>query len=489
MLTVILSVCVLCLVWLTLKGSKQARSSEHKLPPAMNGELPIIGHMHFFVYYVTNIYKFMKILSYECTKKGGVMIAKFGSELYYCITDPQDTLTAANACLTRHYAYNFGEVWQGNSLLLCSGETWRLRRKLLNPAFSLPVIHGFLDVFNSQSKKLINDLDPFVGKGTFDHSSYLLKTSSDTLCIGTFGINPKEAAKFTEKYEKALSELINLIIKKFLRFWLQNALIYKLLGLKKKEDELVKTLHAMSEKVLQEKLRARKNKLIETPNNGTGYRPFLDLILDLSKNGALTYKQIREETDSILFTGTESKSNQLTYILLLLGAHPDVQEKLYEEAVDILGADKDVEKDDLNKLVYTNAVIMESLRVLPTVPLMLRSVDQDVKLKNYTMRAGSQCVIFPLVPYIGATSGTESDQFRPERWLNADSKTQQEFAGFGLGKRACLGRTYAIVMMKVVLAHFIRRYRVQADMSQLKLSVDLLMKPTAGHEIKIERRT
>ncbi|PZC78326.1 hypothetical protein B5X24_HaOG200051 [Helicoverpa armigera] len=490
MLTGILSVCVLCLVWLTLKGWRRARSSEHKLPPAMDGELPIIGHMHIVIYYVTNIYKFMKTLSDECAQKGGVMYGKFGSELYYFITDPQDSLIAASACLNRNYAYNLAKVWLGNnSLVLSGGETWKNRRKLLNPAFSLPVIHGFLDVFNSQAKKLINEFKPYVGKGPFDHSVYFLKTSSETLCVGTFGINPREAAEFTEKYEKALFDLIRLLIKKFLRFWLQNRLIYKLFGLKKKEDELVHTLHSMSEKVLQEKLHDRKNKVLKTQTNGTGYRPFLDLILDLSENGALTDREIREETDTIIFTGIESTSNQLTYILLLLGAHPDVQNKLYEEVLDIVGAERDVVKDDLNKLVYTNAVIMESLRVLPTVPLILRSVGQDVKLKNYTMRAGSHCLIFPLMPNVKSTSGTESDQFRPERWLNADSKTQQEFAGFGLGKRACLGRTYAIVMMKVVLAHFIRQYRVQADMSQLQLSADFAMKPVSGHEISIERRT
>uniref|UniRef100_A0A2A4JN81 Cytochrome P450 n=1 Tax=Heliothis virescens TaxID=7102 RepID=A0A2A4JN81_HELVI len=102
------------------------------------------------------------------------------------------------------------------------------------------------------------------------------------------------------------------------------------------------------------------------------------------------------------------------------------------------------------------------------------------------MNAGSYCVIFPLMPYIAAKD--KEHQFRPERWLNDDFNSNQDFAGFGLGKRGCIGKTYAVIAMKVMLAHFIRRYRVRADMSELKLSAEFVLKPVSGHEISIELR-
>ena len=55
------------------------------------------------------------------------------------------------------------------------------------------------------------------------------------------------------------------------------------------------------------------------------------------------------------------------------------------------------------------------------------------------MRAGSDCVIFPLVTNIDSSSTTESNQFRPERWLDGDFRNNKEFGAFGLGKRACIG--------------------------------------------------
>ena len=74
-------------------------------------------------------------------------------------------------------------------------------------------------------------------------------------------------------------------------------------------------------------------RLFEKLNTITGnmYHPFLDLLLELSKHGALTDREVTEELDAVIAAGFETTSNQLTYILLQLGAHPEVQEKVYHE--------------------------------------------------------------------------------------------------------------------------------------------------------------
>ena len=64
---------------------------------------------------------------------------------------------------------------------------------------------------------------------------------------------------------------------------------------------------------------------------GNMYKPFLDLLLELSKHEALTDREIGEELDTVIAAGFETTSIQLTYILLQLGAHPEVQEKVYHE--------------------------------------------------------------------------------------------------------------------------------------------------------------
>ena len=138
------------------------------------------------------------------------------------------------------------------------------------------------------------------------------------------------------------------------------------------------------------------------------------------------------------------------------------------------------------------------------------------------MRAGSYCIILTaLASHLDPSWGPESDKFRPERWLDGDFRNNKDFAPFSVGKRACLGiwmkitlitihntivndsetgllkhentttftgKTYAVVSMKVTLAHFIRQYRVTVDMSKLKMKYEFIMRPVSGHEISIERR-
>ncbi|PZC78319.1 hypothetical protein B5X24_HaOG200044 [Helicoverpa armigera] len=489
MLGLILIICVLCLVFLNYKKNR----NKHELPPALAESVPIIGHMLLIVRNCTTLFTMITSWGKQADAKGGVAHFYFGKELYYFISDPQDALTAANGCPKKHYSFDLIKTWLGDGLVTAPVDIWKRHRKLLSPAFSLPVIHGFLGIFNSQSRKLLEAIEPQAGKGLFDQRRYFNNNALETLCLGVFGINAINDPNVIQKYMEAVVEMIRLCFAKTIKVWLQVEIIYKLVGLRKKEDEYLDTLHSMTNKVLQEKRAAKKdvannNAITEITTTGLKYKPFLDLIMDLSQNGELTDKEIREETDTIVVTGSETTSNQLTFTMLLLGAHPEVQEKLYQEIIDVLGKDRDVEKEDLNKLVYANAVLTECLRYLPTVPCLFRTVEKDVKLKNYTMRAGSYCHTFPLT-YDDSNWGPESDKFKPERWLNGDVKPNQEFAAFGLGRRSCIGKGYAMTVMKVVLVHFVRRYRIQADMSKLKVQYDFVLKPISGHEISIERRT
>ncbi|XP_075986811.1 cytochrome P450 4c3-like [Anticarsia gemmatalis] len=465
-------------------------SKGHKLPPVHPGLLPVIGHLHLLVGDGLSLWRTVKTIAAEALKRGGVTCLFLGTELYYFITDPEDALTAANACLQKHFTYDYAKPWLGNGLITASGETWKRHRKLLTPAFSLPVMYGFLDIFNSQSRRFVQNLKQEVGK-QFDHTVYLRNIALETFCLTAFGITGFEDKNFIQKYMHATDQILSIVTSRFQNFWLQSDLIFKLCGLQKKHDDLVKIVNDMSDKVIQRKKAALNNNEREfvTKASGIRYKPFLDLLLELSEENALTDKEIQEEVDTAIVTGFDTTSSLLGYIMILLGTHPRVQEKIYQEISELFPIDRDVEKEDFQKLVYTEAVIKESLRVFTTGPVTLRYVDKDVKLKNYTMRAGSQCVVLLYGAHRDGVWGKDAEDFRPERWLDSGmSANPGAFVGFSLGKRSCLGKTYAMLSMKTTLVHFLRRYKISADDSNLQLRFDFLLKPVSGHEISLEER-
>ncbi|PZC73152.1 hypothetical protein B5X24_HaOG200029 [Helicoverpa armigera] len=486
MIGLILFSVIICLyvIWMWLVFMKNGK---HKLPPFYPGFLPLIGHTHLLIGDGIGLWRTVKLFAAEAMKQGGVVTCIFGMRVYYLITDPEDALTAANACLQKHFAYDYAKPWLGEGLITSSGEVWRRHRKLLTPAFSLPVMLNFLEVFNSQSRKLVDKIKVEIGKGRFDHIEYLRNNALETFCLTAFGITGFEDKHFIQKYMKAVDEILSIVTQRFQKFWLQSDLIFMLLGHKRRHDKFVKIVNDMSNMVIQRKKTLRNNG--ESYTSDTKYKPFLDLLLELSEDNALTDKEIREEVDTAIVTGFDTSSSLLSYIMILLGTHPEVQDRIYQEIKEIFTTDRDVEKEDLQKLVYTEAVIKEGLRIFTTGPVTLRSVDKDVRLKNYTMRAGSECVILLFGAHRDPVWGKDADKFRPERWLDPSMPANPSaFVGFSLGKRSCLGKTYAMISMKTFLVHFLRRYKVTADDSNLKLRFDFLLKPVSGYEITLEER-
>lgn len=74
--------------------------------------------------------------------------------------------------------------------------------------------------------------------------------------------------------------------------------------------------------------------------------------------------------------------------------HQEIQEKIYQELLDVLGADRPVEYNDLSKLVYMEKVIKEVLRLFPPVPIVARVAEDEFELDgNIVPKAHNLCFI------------------------------------------------------------------------------------------------
>ncbi|XP_075986357.1 cytochrome P450 4V2-like [Anticarsia gemmatalis] len=462
MLTELLCVLLCACVLLALR-MRASRAHAHKPPPAYKRSLPIIGITH--------------------------LVMADNS----IVTDPEDALTIANTCIEKPHFYKFGEFALGQGLVTSSGSKWKRHRKLLNPAFTSSIIHGFLETFNRQAEKLTTELAEFAGKGPFEATWYIHNISLQTSCLNTFGTTIFHDEEFFKQFLKTVEQAMNVVVQRFINVWQHSDLLYKLSGLKKKQDELANTLTEMTNRVIQNTAAALKEQhnyrnIVE---HKTGAASFLEIMLPLRDNNSLSDQEFKEELDTTVVASFETTAQLFEAILILIGSHPKVQERLYEEIIDIVGQERDVDKEDLRKLVYTEAVINECLRFQPTVPILPRCVSQDVKLKNYTICAGSQCGILANGFHRDPVWGPDADQFRPERWLEPDTlpNIATAFIGFSLGKRSCIGKIYAMTSLKVSLVHLVRKYHVMGDHNKLQFTLDVTLKPVKGHEISLQRRT
>ncbi|XP_026323035.1 cytochrome P450 4C1-like isoform X2 [Hyposmocoma kahamanoa] len=360
------------------------------------------------------------------------------------LTDPEMCTAVANTCLDKSEFYQFGRRWVGDGLVTADVPTWKYHRKLLNPAFSQQVLDGFLGVFNSQARRLVADLEDI--EEEFDHWPHLALNGLETICLTSLGmeVNTHEDKRLNKQFFHALEEMFHIIMERVTKVWLYNDRVYSWTRLKKREDKLLEVLHNMSNKILQKRkqeLKDNNNILNQIDLLGGKFKPFLDLLLELAEEKSVfTDQEIREHVDTMIVAGHDTSANTLMYTLVLLGSHSKVQENVYQEILEVLGPDRDVEKQDLSRLVYTEAVIKESLRLYPIFPVVTRTLDKDIKLRNYTLFSGNLCFIMVYGLHRHSVWGHDAALFRPERWLDGSlPDSANAFAGFSIGRRGCIG--------------------------------------------------
>ncbi|XP_037876492.1 cytochrome P450 4c21 [Bombyx mori] len=481
---IVVVVCVLLLFY--------SIAERHSNVPLCDNYLPVIGHTHMIIGGGKRLLQTVKYACEETNKKGGVAILKLGLSNYYIITDPEDNLTVANGTLQKHFVYQFASNWLGDGLITSSGETWKRHRKLLNPAFSQQMLNIYTAVFNRKSRNLISAIEIEMKSGPVLIDTVFREMALNTLLSTAFGIE-EEDSDFNKKYIHAVDVILALLTRRFQNPLLHYPFFYKLSALKKKEEEVIETILTASKKIIKNKREA----LNKERSNENGYaterkfKTMLDLLLKDSDGDALTDEEIRDEVDTLILAGSDTSSQLTLVVVMVLGSYPEIQDKVYQEVASVCGvSDTDVEKHQHPRLVYTEAVLKETLRLYPTVAVVLRKPENEIKLKNYTIPANSNCVLGIYGLNRHPVWGPDAHTFRPERWLEPGGVPDDPnaFAGFSVGKRNCIGKTYALISTKIILAHLVRRYKVTADISKIEFKMDVIMTPSDNCYVEFELR-
>ncbi|KAG6449917.1 hypothetical protein O3G_MSEX006293 [Manduca sexta] len=307
-----------------------------------------------------------------------------------------------------------------------------------------------------------------------------------------FGVDELDDKNFIKQYMNATDTILKNFVDRFNNPLLYSDFMYQLLGYKKIEDEIIRISSNMSDTIINAKraaLKASKSTIYSMNSKGAKYKSLLELLLELSEKNMLTNKEIKDEVNTFIVAGYDTCSIVLTYTLMCLGTYPEVQERVHEEIQTVFGdTDRDVEKEDLSHLLYTEAVIKETLRLYPPGPFLLRYCDKVVQLKNYKMPADTQLILNMYGMNRDPVWGPDAEHFRPDRWLDLKLEQSNAFGSFSIGKRICPGQHFALISLKTMIAHVIRHYRIRANIHKLKFRVDVLAVPISDCKVVLERR-
>jgi cytochrome P450 family 135 len=191
---------------------------------------------------------------------------------------------------------------------------------------------------------------------------------------------------------------------------------------------------------------------------------------------ALSDRELRDQLMTLLVAGHDTTATGLSWTLERLTRHPTILDKAVQAA----------DAEDSAGDEYLDAVAKETLRIRPVVFDVGRALKEPVELAGYQLPAG--VMVVPAIGLVHSDSQVypDAERFDPDRMVGANLRPTTWFP-FGGGNRRCLGATFAMVEMRVVLREVLRRVELATTMapSETQRVKHVIMVPRNGGRIRV----
>jgi len=238
---------------------------------------------------------------------------------------------------------------------------------------------------------------------------------------------------------------------------------------------------------------------------GKGNRDVFSLLvkanMDAEAKDKLTEEELLAQMCTIMVAGHETTANSLSWILLELARHPEIQCRLRSEIREVEAAirargDTQFTATDFDAMPYTTAVIKEGLRYHPATPHMHRVATEDDILplsRPVTTKTGEMIdevvvtkgtlIVASIAAYNRNTElwGEDAHTFNPERWLDGVASKNKDIAvgvysnlmTFASGPRSCLGWHFAVLEIQTFLVEVIGKFEFRMTDQAARVSRQL----------------
>ncbi|XP_071488189.1 cytochrome P450 4V2-like [Diadema antillarum] len=470
-------------------------------PPA----LPIVGNLHKFRNDPREHFLYINgVLDEYRERSGGIVRWWLGPRPSLTIYGAKhvEALLNSSRNTKKSFAYFFTKPWLGLGLLLSYGKKWFQRRKMLTPTFHFSILQNFVGVFNEQSNILAEKLDAVKDQhGPVNILPLVTHCTLDIICDTAMGKHTNAQGEGDSEYVRAVKGMAALAVfrGKHPHLWMDE--IFSRTEAGSRQKKYLEVLHGFTKSMIQQRLREpNKHADIHSSDDGAiaGKRKrvaFLDLLIQMHREDpSFTLADIQEEVDTFMFEGHDTTAAAISWSLYLLGLHPDVQERLHEEVVSVLGdTDRHVTTDDLQKLTYLTCVVKETLRVLPSVPVIGRTLDSDIILDGKLVPKETSIILGIYALHRDPGQFPDPDKFDPDRFLADNTFKRHPFAyvPFSAGPRNCIGQKFAMMEIKVTLANLLRRFsfRSMQTEEEVKPAGQLILSPAESQILmKVSKR-
>ena len=176
----------------------------------------------------------------------------------------------------------------------------------------------------------------------------------------------------------------------------------------------------------------------------------------------MTDRQLLDESKIIFVAGHETTANALAWTWYLLSRHPEVVVRIREELERVTGGNNPG-FDDLHRLEYTASVIEESMRLYPPAWITDRQANEADEVGD--LKIPKDAIVVPFIYGVHRSERLWEDPeaFNPDRFAKEEKSRMPAYSymPFGGGPRLCIGNSFAMMEMQMILATILRRFDIE----------------------------
>jgi cytochrome P450 len=415
---------------------------------------------------------------------GDVAYFRIGPQRFYLLSHPdhiREVLVTRAANFTKGPALRLAKNTLGEGLLTSEGEFHHRQRRLMQPAFHAQRVTDYAGVFVQYAMRVRDRLSE--GE-SFDVRAVMTQLMLEVVAKSLFDAD-------IESEVRELEEAMDVTVMMFDRSrfpWarLMNALPLRsnrrFLSAKKRVFETIDRMIAQRRAIFD------KNPQSAAANR----KDFLSILLRArdveGDKGGMSDEQLRYEAMTLFAAGHETTANAMVWTWLLLSQNSEAEQALHEELERELGG-RPPTAADVPRLVYTRAVLAESMRMYSPAWIIGRQATESHRVGDWTIPGKSIVLMAQHIVHHDARWWPDPERFDPQRWLGDQPPERPRYAyfPFGGGPRGCIGEAFAWLEVILLIATLAQRWRFRrVNQDPVRLHATITLRPRDELPMRVE---
>ena len=411
---------------------RPAKPSRAPLPPGPKGH-PILGVMPEFN---RDTLSFIK----RCRDYGDVVRSRFLYVTAYFLYHPNDieyvvSTNAKNFHKAMSLRSPFFHRLVGNGLLTSEGEVWKRQRRLAQPAFHRQRISAYGDVMVNFTQRMISNWRE--GEIRDIHRDMMRLT----LEIVVRTLFNADVSKDADTVGQVLSQIVKPFASQATVKWILDNRLPT--AAHRRYFRQAKTIDDIVYRIIAERR-----------ESGLDQGDLLSMLLEAhDEDGSqMSDQQLRDEVMTLFLAGHETTALTLSWTWYLLAQNPLVEKRFHDELDEVLGG-QPLTFADLPRLKFTEMIVREAMRLYPPAYGLGREAIEECEIGGFRVPRKTQVFMFQWATQRDPRFFTEPDAFQPDRWTEEFTNSLPKYAyfPFGGGPRFCIGNTFALMEIMLVL--------------------------------------